>query len=120
MTGARSGEFTADATLTAQFFGTLDAGAIGGEIASFRSASGWTMEGWLVTLETAVLRGGSASFAGATGGTAGPGTSGAGSWEGMFHGSDGAGTDARPSDVTGRFDLHFPGMHVAGAFGASR
>ena len=37
VTGARAGEFTADATLTAHFFGALDAGEIGGEIGSFRN-----------------------------------------------------------------------------------
>ena len=120
VTGARAGEFTAAATLTAQFFGGLDPGVIDGEIGSFRTASGETMEGWGVTLKAATLSDGSASFAGATGGTAGAGTSGTGSWEGTFHGSDGAEANARPSGVTGRFVLHFPGMHVAGAFGASR
>lgn len=78
------------------------------------------MEGWRVTLEAAGLSGGSASFAGATSGTVGPSTSGAGHWEGEFCGSDGAETNARPGDVTGRFDAHFPGAHFAGAFGASR
>ena len=120
VTGARAGEFTADATLTAHFFGALDAGEIGGEIASFRDAAGETMAGWRVTLEAAGLSGGSASFAGATGGTVGSGTAGAGRWEGEFHGTAGAEADAKPSDVTGRFDVHFPGAHIAGAFGASR
>ena len=120
VTGARAGEFTADATLTAHFFGALDAGEIAGEIGSFRNAAGETLAGWRVTLEAAGLSGGSASFAGATGGTVGPGTSGTGRWEGEFHGNDGAETNARPSDVTGRFDAHLPGAHIAGAFGASR
>lgn len=120
VTGARAGEFTAEATLTAHFFGALDAGEIVGEIGSFRTAAGERMEGWRVTLEAAGLSGGSASFAGATSGTVGPSTSGAGHWEGEFYGSDGAETNARPSDVTGRFDAHFPGAHIAGAFGASR
>ena len=120
VTGARAGEFTADATLTAHFFGALDAGEIGGGIGSFRNETGKALSGWRVTLEAAGLSGGSASFAGATVGTVGPGTAGAGRWEGMFHGSDGAETDARPSGVTGRFDVHLPGAHIAGAFGASR
>ena len=118
--GSRAGEFTADATLTAHFFGAPDAGEIAGEIGSFRSVAGEALAGWRVTLEAAGLSGGSASFAGATGGTVGPGTSGTGRWEGEFHGSDGAETNARPSDVTGRFDVHLPGAHIAGAFGASR
>ena len=120
VTGARAGEFTADATLTAHFFGALDAGEIGGGIGSFRNEAGEALSGWRVTLEAAGLTDGSASFAGATVGTVGPGTAGAGRWEGMFHGSDGAETDARPSGVTGRFDVHLPGAHIAGAFGASR
>ena len=120
VTGGRAGEFAADATLTAHFFGTLDAGEIGGEVGSFRTASGEAMAGWRVTLEAVGLRSGSATFAGATGGTVGPGTSGEGHWEGRFHGSDGAEANARPSGVTGRFDVHFPGAHIAGAFGASR
>ena len=120
VTGARAGEFTADATLTAHFFGALDAGEIAGEIGPFRSAAGEALAGWRVTLEAAGLRSGSASFAGVTVGTVGPGTTGKGRWEGKFHGSDGAGTEARPSGVTGRFDVHLPGAHIAGAFGASR
>ena len=120
VTKAESGAFTASATLTAHFFGALDAGEIGGEIASFRNAAGEALGDWHVTLVAADLSSGSASFAGASDGTVGPGTSGAGSWEGTFHGSDGAESNARPSDVTGRFDAHFPGMHIAGAFGASR
>ena len=120
VTSAESGAFTASATLTAHFFGALDAGEIGGEIASFRNAAGEALGDWRVTLAAANLSAGSASFAGASEGTVGPGTSGSGSWEGMFHGSDGAESNARPSDATGRFDVHFPGMHIAGAFGASR
>ena len=120
VTGARAGEFTADATLTAHFFGALDAGEIAGEIGPFRTAAGEALAGWRVTLEAAGLRSGSASFAGVTVGTVGPGTTGKGRWEGKFHGSDGAGTDARPSGVAGRFDVHLPGAHIAGAFGASR
>ena len=72
-------------------------------------------------LKAAGLTVGDASFAGETVGTLGPATRGEGSWEGLFHGTDGAtGADARPSHVTGRFDVHFPGAHLAGAFGASK
>ena len=115
-----SGEFTAEATLTANFFGALDAGRVGGEIGSFRDGSGRSLAGWRVTLNAAMLRAGEAGFAGGTAGTLGAGTDGEGSWEGRFHGSGGAGADARPSHATGRFDLHFPGAHLAGAFGAGR
>ena len=73
-----------------------------------------------MTLNSAPLTAGSDSFAGETGGSIGSGTSGTGSWQGRFYGMDGAETNARPSHATGRFDLHFPGAHVAGAFGAKR
>lgn len=118
VTRAESGEFTAEARLVAHFFGAQDAGEITGTLASFRDAAGAAMAGWRVTLEAAALSAGSASFSGTSGGTVGPGTSGSGSWEGRFHGSDGAQSNARPSDVTGRFDVHLRGMHIAGAFGA--
>ena len=120
VTRARSGEFTAEAMLTANFFGAKDAGVVNGEIVSFRDSNGRSMGGWKVTLDAARLTVGSASFAGATRGELGPGSSGSGSWEGQFHGSDGAATNARPSHVTGRFGLHFPGAHIAGAFGGVR
>ena len=120
VTEASSGEFTAEAVLTANFFGALDAGAVSGEIGSFRDGTGNSLDGWRVTLETAPLTAGEASFAGGTGGAVGSGTSGEGSWEGRFHGTDGAETNPRPSHATGRFDLHFPGAHLAGAFGAGR
>ena len=117
---ARTGEFTAEAVLTANFFGALDAGVASGEIGAFRDGAGRPLTGWRVELENARLAAGSASFAGETGGELGPGSSGRGHWQGRFHGSDGAETNARPSGVTGRFDLHFPGAHIAGAFGAGR
>lgn len=120
VTSARSGEFTAEAVLTANFFGALDAGAVDGEIRSFRDGSGRRLGGWRVTLNAAKLTTGEASFTGETAGQVGPGSSGTGSWEGRFHGTDGAETNARPSHVTGRFDLHFPGAHLAGAFGARK
>ena len=120
VTNARSGEFTAEAVLTANFFGALDAGAVNGEIRSFRDGSGRRLDGWQVILNAAKLTTGAASFAGETGGTLGPDTNGAGHWEGRFHGTDGAEMNARPSHVTGRFDLQFPGAHLAGAFGARK
>ena len=121
ITKAESGEFTARATLRANFFGAGDAGVVNGEVASFRDGNGRSMAGWRVTLDSARLTAGSASFAGATEGTlGGDSVSTGGSWEGTFHGSDGAASNVRPSHVTGRFDARFPGASVAGAFGASR
>ena len=120
VTAASSGEFTAEAELIANFFGAQDTGAVSGRIDSFRDGAGKSLDGWRVTLVTAPLTVGEVSFAGRTGGAVGSGTSGEGHWEGRFHGTDGADTNARPSHVTGRFDLHFPGAHLAGAFGAGR
>ena len=119
VTAASSGEFTAQAELTANFFGPLDAGAVSGHIDSFRDGSGRSLNGWSVTLSAAELTIGEASFAGEARGEVGSGTDGEGSWEGRFHGTDGAETNARPSHVTGRFGLHFPGAHLAGAFGGA-
>ena len=120
VTGATEGEFTAAATLTAHFFGALDDGEITGEIASFRNQSGEPMDGWRVTLRPAGLTDGRAAFAGQTEATLGPGTSGEGSWEGLFHGAGSDADDPRPGHVTGRFDAHFSGVGVAGGFGASK
>ncbi len=120
VTAAESGEFTAAATLTANFFGAQDAGVVNGEIGSFRDGTGRSLAGWRVTLNAARLTVGEASFAGEAGGTVGSGTAGEGRWEGRFHGTDGADTNPRPSHATGRFDLHFPGAHIAGAFGAGK
>ena len=106
--------------LTANFFGAQDAGVVNGEIDSFRDGSGRLIGGWQVTLDPARLTVGADSFAGKSRGELGPGSSGSGSWEGQFHGSDDAETNARPSHVTGRFDLHFPGAHIAGAFGGAQ
>ena len=120
VTGATEGEFTAEATLTAHFFGALDDGEIAGEIDSFRNLSGEPMDGWRVTLRRVELTDGRAAFAGRTGATLGAGTSGNGSWEGLFHGAGGNAVNPRPGHVTGRFDAHFLGTRVAGAFGASK
>ena len=119
VTSATHGEFTANATLTANFFGANDPGEISGMINGFKNAAGELMAGWSVMLNPAALTDASASFTGKTTGSLGGGT-GMGSWQGMFHGTDGAATNARPSHVTGRFDAHFPGAHVAGAFGAKK
>ena len=120
VTGATEGEFTAEATLTAHFFGALDDGEITGEIASFTNQSGEPMDGWRVTLRPAGLTDGRAAFAGQTEATLGPRTSGEGSWEGRFHGAGSDADDPRPDHVTGRFDAHFSGVGVAGGFGASK
>ena len=117
---AEAGEFTAEVELRANFFGALDAGVVNGEIGSFRDESGRPLTGWRVTLDSAMLTAGSDSFAGETGGSVSPGSSGTGHWEGRFHGTDGTAGTAHPSYASGRFDLHFPGAHIAGAFGAAK
>ena len=76
--------------------------------------------GWRVTLNSTRLTAGSDSFPGKAGGSVGSGTSGEGSWQGRFHGSDGTETNARPSHATGPFDLHFPDAHLVGAFRAGK
>ena len=117
ITRAESGEFTAAATLKAHFFGANDAGMVTGEISSFRDGDGRPLGGWSVELEEAPLTVGRSAFAGKT---SRPGGSGAGSWQGEFHGTDGASANARPSHVTGRFDAQFPGVYIAGAFGGAK
>ena len=92
----------------------------GEALVQLENEDGMSLTGWRVVLETVRLTAGEASFAGGTSGAVGSGTSGEGSWQGRFHGTDGADTNPRPSHATGRFDLHFPGAHVAGAFGAGR
>ena len=118
VTGANMGEFTAKATLEANFGDdVMEAGSIDGSIHDFMDADGAAMAGWGVTLRSANL-GTSATFAGATRGTTGPGTTGTGSWEGTFYGPS---TDAAaPTGVAGRFDAHLPGAHIVGAYGASK
>ena len=117
VTGANMGEFTAKATLEANFGDEMEAGNIDGSIHDFMDADGTAMAGWGVTLRNVNL-GTSGTFAGETRGTTGPGTSGTGSWEGTFYGvSD---EDAVPTGVAGRFDAHLPGAHIVGAYGASK
>ena len=74
ITNAGNGEFTAVATLTANFFGAQDVEVVNGEIASFQDGNGRSKGGRRVTLDSAQLRAGSASFSGATEGTIGAGT----------------------------------------------
>lgn len=121
VTGASNGEFTASATLNADFLDDTRAGVISGSITDFMNGAGDSMDGWSVTLNNAALAltGNLSGFSGTTVGKIGDG-SGAGNWDGTFYGTDGAATNARPSDVAGRFDAHLPGAHVAGAYGASR
>ena len=85
-----------------------------------RDANGRARDGWRITLKPTPLVADAAGFAAGTSGTVGSGSAeGSGRWQGVFHGGGGTGYEL-PDGVTGRFDLHLPGAHVAGAFGASR
>lgn len=120
VTSAVSGEFTARATIDANFIDEAQAGFVNGSIHGFRDANGRVMADWRITLKGAPLAAAAAVFSAGTSGTVGPGTTGgSGHWQGVFHGGGGA-DHQRPDGVTGRFDLHLPGAHVAGAFGATR
>ena len=125
VTGASSGNFTANATLTASFGDVDTAGAISGSISDFANAYGEDLAGWGVTLNAASLNGvanATPMFSSSTRATIGSGT-GTGTWQAQFYGTpaDGAaGPMLQPTGVGGRFDAHFPGAHIAGAFGASK
>ena len=118
VTGASNGDFTASATLTADF----EVDAINGSITDFVNGAGDSMDGWSVTLNNAGLDN-TASFSGTTLGKIGDG-SGAGNWTGTFYGEESTArpddSPVRPTDVAGRFDAHLPGAHIAGAYGASK
>ena len=120
VTGASSGNFTANATLTASFGDADDVGAISGSISDFMNADGEDLAGWGVTLNAASLVGVSATtpFSSSTRATTGSGT-GTGTWQGQFYGPADP-TTMQPAGVAGRYDAHFPGAHIAGAFGATR
>ena len=123
ITDASMGEFTAAARLSANF-GLGTSGVISGSISNFKGADDSAMTGWRVDLDATDITA-TASFAGATMGTTGPGATGTGSWEGMFYGdptnADGTDdTDAAPMGAAGRFDAHLQGTHIAGGFGATR
>ncbi|MDE0238957.1 MAG: hypothetical protein OXQ84_01990 [bacterium] len=126
-----SGQFTADAILTATFgrgdlaIATNEQFMITGLVSNFRNADGeminnaWTVD--LGGLDAANDE--DTGIAGiqnidASDGTFSGVTTGGGTWSGMFHGA--AGTDnALPGAVSGTFDGHFSNGHVLGAFGAN-
>ena len=64
VTDADEGEFTASVNLRAHFFGDSDSGEMQGAIEPFKDEAGRALPGWRVTLDTARLDHGSASFAG--------------------------------------------------------
>ena len=119
VTGATDGRFTANATLHANFLDADQAGVISGLIDGFANEAGESMAGWGVTLKPTALTNTGSTFAGETSASIGSGTSGSGAWEGTFYGGGGNDND-QPTDVVGQFDAHFPGAHVAGAYGATK
>lgn len=133
-----SGQFTADANLTANFTSGTDGdlganfqNAIHGKISNFENSStGQMIEGWELTLNPAKFDGttasGGFSFSAMTSG--GKDTP-AGGWRGSFFGPatgpDGDDADElpdpiQPGSVAGEFLGHFANGHAVGAFGATK
>ena len=137
-----SGQFTADASLTANFGGHAVAVSnqfsISGNVMNFRDSAGEPISngGWTVELKRADFVSTAADnstrptvpdathfYSNSFSGT----TTGGGSWDGAMYGS-GADMDAvtsgiqaeHPTGVTGEFNAHLGNGHVIGAFGATR
>ncbi len=137
-----SGQFTADALLTARFSGgevaSNHAFSIDGTISDFKDGGYEINDQWVVNLNRRMIgddndepqrnigAADAASHGTGTGGTfddvtdGGPLGSAAGSWSGMFHGDSGTENDVQPASASGMFDGHFSNGHVRGAFAANR
>ena len=129
-----SGQFTADAELTAHFGGPAVAGkdhfTVTGEISAFMDGSAdLGFDDLTLGVAKMTTSGEIGSVAsplnnehniGILGETDGGGTS--GNWEGQFYGKTNVftsvETDDYPMNVSGEFNGHFVNGHVAGAFGA--
>ena len=137
-TPSSSGQFTADAALTANFggdqFGHESNYEIDGTVSNFRDGSGGMIdENWEVELMDAEFAlvgqdnpssGFSTTFDAKT--STGKGST-AGQWNGGFFGDPAADptddvdmTDDYPNSVAGEFNGHFDNGHVIGAFGATQ
>ena len=129
VTPVESGQFTADASLTAYFDQTTDdlntdadeAGtippalmnSISGTVSGFEDSDGNVIDAaWTVELMKGAIDTGAGTFMGAT--------TGMGSYEGTFHGAAGDDATAAPVSASGTFDGHFANGHVYGAFGANK
>ena len=130
VTPVESGQFTADASLTAYFGQTVDdvdttdvneAGTIApnventisGMVSGFEDSDGNTIDAaWTVELMKAAIENGG-DFTGMT--------TGMGTYDGQFYGpaTDDDGP-LMPSSAAGTFDGHFANGHVYGAFGARK
>jgi len=140
-----SGQFTADAMLTARFGGPEVAAnhqwSIDGTISNFMDGGYAINDQWVVNLNRRMIgtnndepqrnigaadnashgTGTSGAFSGVTDG--GPLGSAAGSWSGQLHGGDDTATTdvvEMPASASGMFDGHFSNGHVRGAFAANR
>ena len=130
---ANSGQFTADASLTA-YFGGNDIAVnkqyeISGEVSNFKDGDGNNIDDmWKVEL----MKAGFGSADSATYSSSDPvfngATTGNGEWQGQFFGTVVSDADTNtsgnqstlPTGVAGEFNGHFSNGHVIGAFGATQ
>lgn len=133
-----SGQFTADASLTAYFVGgdvpQNKHNSVEGTINNFMADGESIDDGWSVTLKSVVADGETTGItaAGVVTGTTEGDKGMMGAWEGQFYGEVVLDTDATatnpvaghqsqlPSGISGAFNGHFVNGHVLGAFGASK
>ena len=119
LASAESGEFTATATLEANFEDENESGMISGTVSDFVTG-GEPQDGWSVTLREAAI---DDAIIGTTSGKIGD-ASGTGTWSAAFYGNpssaDSTGDLAHPTGVAGEFDAHLPAAHIAGGFAAKR
>ena len=128
-----SGQFTADANLTA-YFGGDDVAvnnqySISGTVNNIRDTSGMPIDSsWTVKLNKAGFGASGNTVTAPTGVTAAANTfygttTGGGGWQGQFFGLSTVGTATsgrkQPTGVAGEFNGHFTNGHVIGAFGAT-
>ena len=130
-----AGQFTADASLTANFGGNdvavNDQYSISGTVNNFRDSAGEYISGggWSVDLLKTDLgeRDPSTRVVGTHTNDFGGMTTGGGSWNGMFYGpaadsgaDDKVKGETHPTGVAGEFNAHLGNGHVIGAFGATK
>ena len=127
---AVTGEFQADADLTAYFGGddvrVSNAFRIEGTVTNFMDGS-TELDGWTVTLKKHEFTNNASAFTG--GDTVGSSGVDEGTWSGTFFGPQVDNDDTTtvdesvidyPTGVAGEFNAHFTNGHVAGAYGATR
>ena len=125
-TDSGAGHFTANANLTARFGDDTGAGTVSGAISGFvlDDTDSTTAAAWRVTLGSADLTDGSATFDGDTNVNFGGGNvTGAGNWQGSFYNASPASVaeESRyPNTVVGTFDAVTDNAAVIGGFGADR